>query len=119
MPECIVNPDRTAAQKTFRSGKREALTVTVIVVLALVWTVGYCALRGYQHPADSWLVKQGIARNRTPDALSTFAGVPDWVFFGIALPWGLCTVATIIFSLRGMADDDLGQEQSGEDAHAP
>ena len=85
---------------------------------ALVWTVGYCSLHGYQHPADSWLVRSGLAVDRTAEDLGTYAGIPDWVFIGIVLPWGICTLITIFMSLRGLADDDLGAEQESAESHA-
>jgi hypothetical protein len=80
-------------------------------VLALSWAVGYCCLRGYQHHApDSWLVRSGLAINRTPEDFRHFWGIPDWVWVGILLPWLLCTAFTVAFSRWGMKDDELGAE---------
>ncbi len=107
-----------SARKTLRNARCEALTVAVIVLGALVWTVGYCSLRGYQHSPDSWLIRSGLARNRTSDDLTTYGGIPDWIFIGIVLPWVICTLLTILLSLRGLADDDLGAEQETADPHA-
>ena len=101
----------------FRNAGGNAL-VAGIVLVALIWTVGYCSLRGYQHPADSWLVTSGLAVNRTSDDLTTILGIPDWVFVGIVVPWIFCTIITIALSLRGLADDDLGAEQETADPHA-
>jgi hypothetical protein len=106
-----MNESFEPARKTLRNALRESLTVALIVLGALIWTVGYCSLRGYQHSPDSWLIRSGLARNRTADDLVTYAGSPDWVLIGIVVPWGICTALTIALSLRGLADDDLGAEQ--------
>jgi hypothetical protein len=113
-----MNNSHGPARKTLRNAGREAITVALIVMGALIWTVGYCSLRGYQHAPDSWLIRSGLAKNRTSDDLTTYAGIPDWVFIGIVLPWVVCTLLTILLSLRGLADDDLGAEQETADPHA-
>ena len=102
--------DRNAAARLFRHARREALFVLTVWVLALVWAVGYCYLRGYQHAPDSWVVRAGLAKVRTPDDLRLYAGLPDWVLVGIVLPWLACTAITIGFCLFVMQDDDLGAE---------
>jgi hypothetical protein len=113
-----MNQSHETARRTLRNARRESLFVALIVFLALIWTVGYCSLRGYQHPPDSWLIKSGWAVNRTGENLTTYAGIPDWVFIGIVLPWAICTIITIALSLRGLADDDLGAEQETANPHA-
>ena len=113
-----MNETQTSARRTLRNARRESLLVAGIVLVALIWTVGYCSLRGYQHPADSWLVTSGLAVNRTSEDLTTILGIPDWVFVGVVLPWIVCTIITIALSLRGLADDDLGAEQETADPHA-
>ena len=113
-----MNESFEPARRTLRNARREALLVVAILLGALVWTVGYCSLRGYQHAPDSWLIQSGLARNRTADDLTTYAGIPDWVFIGIVVPWGICTLLTIALSLRGLANDDLGAEQETAKPHA-
>lgn len=81
-----------------------------VFALTLVWTVGYCYLRGYQHAPDSWVVQAGLAVARTDDNFHQIWGLPDWVLFGILVPWLLSTAFTIGFALVGMKDDDLGAE---------
>jgi hypothetical protein len=43
--------------------------------------------------------------------------MPDWVFWSVVLPWGLCFLLSIWFCFWYMADDDLGQdvEEPGHD----
>ncbi len=97
----------------FRHARREALVTLTAWALALLWTVGYCVLRGYDHPPDGWLVRAGLAVPRRPDDLRVLAGFPDWVFFGILLPWLACTLFTIVYALLGMPDDPLAPPEEG------
>ena len=48
--------------------------------------------------------------NRDPATLTTpwDLGIPDWVLYGIAIPWLFCIVATCWFCLFVFHDDDLG-----------
>jgi hypothetical protein len=102
--------DREASARLYRNARREAIIVMIVWTLALLWTVGYCYLRGYQHPENSWLVQSGLAADRTQDNFHEYAGLPDWVLFGIICPWLVCTAFTIFFCLFLMKDDDLGAE---------
>lgn len=101
---------REAPDRLFRHSRREAVVVLVVWALALVWSVGYCYLRGYQHDPTSWVVTSGLAQSRTPDNFRSIAGVPDWVLYGILIPWLICTAFTLLFSRFGIADDELGAE---------
>ena len=38
-------------------------------------------------------------------------GMPDWVFWSVALPWAVCFVLSTWFCFGYMADDDLGRDQ--------
>jgi hypothetical protein len=37
--------------------------------------------------------------------------MPDWSFWGVAAPWGLCLLFSAWFCFGYMADDDLGRDQ--------
>jgi hypothetical protein len=100
--------DPASAARLFRHARREALVVIVVWALALFWTVGYCYLYGYQHEADSWVVKAGLAPPPDARTFQPILGLPRWVVYGIVLPWLACTAFTVLFSLFGMTDDDLG-----------
>ncbi len=112
-------PDRESDRRLLHHARREALVVIIVFVLALLWVVGYCYLRGYTHTPDSWVVQHGLATPRTPESFQQILGFPDWVFYGIVVPWLVCTVTTLFFCLFGMADDDLGGEsqEGGPDGH--
>lgn len=51
--------------------------------------------------------------NRKPDSVTYpfDLGIPDWVFWGIVLPWCLCVIATVIFCNFIYAEDDLGASE--------
>lgn len=100
--------DREAFAKTFHHGKWEALFALGMWILAALWAVGFCYLRGYNsHDPNGWLVRSGLARVRSPENLETVFGIPDWVCYGIVIPWITCTLITVIFGLFIMADDDI------------
>lgn len=82
-----------------RSARREACVVFGVWLAALLYTIGYCYAFGYGRDSQ------------TP---TLWFGVPDWVLWGIVLPWTLCTLVSWWFGLRFMSDDDLGGEPEGE-----
>lgn len=104
------NTERVGFTRLFHRARREAIIVLLVWAAAMTWTVGYCYLRGYEHDADSWLVRSGLAIPRTPDNFTEIAGLPDWVAFGILLPWLICTAFTAFFCVAIMTDDELGGE---------
>lgn len=59
------------------SSRREALVAVVATFITLAWSVGYCVRYGY---------------GRRFADLTFVLGFPDWVFWGIVVPWGLCVV---------------------------
>lgn len=111
--------DPEAARSLLRHARREAVLTLIVWAAALCWTIGYCFLFGYQHAPDSWLVRNGVVPLRTGDNLTQFAGLPDWVCFGILLPWLLCSAWTICFGSAVMHDDDLGAEAEEEPRDGP
>lgn len=78
----------------FRNARREALVVTGVWLVAMTYTVGYCAWNGY---------------GQTEPELRLVFGFPSWVFWGVVIPWVVCVVAGIWFSYFYMTDDELGQ----------
>ena len=71
----------------------------VIWTAACAYTVGYCWAFGYE---------------RDPASLRFIAGVPDWVFWGIVVPWSVCTLLSFWVSHVLIKDQDLGQERPEE-----
>lgn len=109
-----LSPARSAssdpASRLYRNARREALIVALVWFICMLWVVGYCYLRGYVHPGDSWLVQSGLAAG--PDEVfATLWGIPRWIVFGILIPWLLASAFTIWFGMYGMPDDELGGER--------
>lgn len=86
------------------SSRREAVVFALLWLATLLYTVGYCFTHGYERKLDGSLSEM------------TFVfGWPDWVFWGLVVPWGTCTVVSIFFATFVMRDAPLGEEStSGE-----
>jgi hypothetical protein len=65
------------------SMRREAIFVGIIWCCAAAYTVGYCGTFGY---------------GRSIEDLKFIAGFPDWVFWGIVLPWSVCLGVGVVFA---------------------
>lgn len=77
-----------------KSARRELVVAALVWFTALVWSVGYCANYGY---------------NLKPEQLKFVLGFPDWIFWGVVLPWWICTAISGIFAFGFMQDADLGE----------
>jgi hypothetical protein len=75
-----------------RSARREMLTAAAVWATALCYTVGVCTQYGY---------------DRKPESLTYVLGFPDWVFWGIIIPWGTCTLIAAWFAFGFMVDENL------------
>ena len=97
---------------------REAKFILCLWACCFVYTVAYCYLNGYLSyeplpgakpfaigsvvgPAGSFL--------RDPDSLTyPFGlGIPDWVFYGVVVPWAVCIILTFWYAFFLYAEDDL------------
>ena len=83
-----------------KSARREAIAALLLFTAALAYTVTYCVLKGYHRP---------------PESLTFILGMPDWVFWGVLVPWLACSVVAFPFALRFMKDADLGGEPGEDD----
>jgi len=93
-------PDPTLTDPLVRSSMREALLVTAIWFIAGTWSISVCYLMGY---------------NRSVESLKLVFGFPDWIFWGIVIPWMTCTVVSILFGLIFIRDGELGQDLENAD----
>jgi hypothetical protein len=82
-------------QKLLRHARREGLLIMGVWAVALTWTVAYSYMLGY---------------GRDPESVRLILGIPDWVFWSVVAPWGVCLLFTIWFCFGIMADDDLGRD---------
>ena len=78
-----------------RASRREAIFAAVLLVAAMTYTIGYAALHGY---------------NRSPDSLEFVLWFPDWVFWGIVVPWLACVVAGVAYAYGVMGAEPLGPD---------
>lgn len=88
MPSPVPDP-------VLKSSTREALSVLVIWLAALGYVIPYCYFHGY---------------GRKLSDLKFVLGFPDWVFYGIVVPWGVCILASLAFGAIFIRDQDLGEE---------
>ena len=89
-------------QRLLRHARREGLLILAAWAVALVWSVSTGYALGY---------------DRDPADMSLILGMPDWVFWGVAAPWGVCLVLSVWFCFVYMADDDLGRDPDGGAGH--
>jgi hypothetical protein len=76
-----------------KSARREALLIFIIWCVTVTYCVGYSAIHGYG------------------DKELTFTlGFPSWVFWGVVVPWGICTLLALAFTWFVITDDPLGAE---------
>lgn len=81
------------------SSRREALTFFVLWGATLAYTIGYCYTHGYNRELDPSL-----------DGMTFILGWPDWVFYGVVVPWLVCTAISVVFATIVMRDAPLGEE---------
>lgn len=113
------------------SSRREALIVFAAWLVALTWSVSYCYSNGYVSDikrisdSQSVEVKQSadpdalpelwVDRGRGPERIKFVLGFPDWIFWGVALPWWVCTAFSLWFGAFIVRDEDLGADIEAED----
>ncbi|VAX37285.1 hypothetical protein MNBD_PLANCTO02-1288 [hydrothermal vent metagenome] len=95
--------DQIKLKTLLKNARKEAVVILFIWLVASVWTMLFCYFSGYSGSG---------AVNR--ETISLTCGIPTWVFWGVAMPWGVVDICTIWFCLFYMQDDDLGAVQ--EDA---
>src|SRR5947207_11696381 len=81
------------------SSRREALLVFGIWLAACVYSISVCYRLGY---------------GRDVSTLTYIFGFPDWIFWGVVVPWTVCTALSFVLSYLVIRDDDLGEEQAEE-----
>ena len=75
------------------SNRREALVVLAVWLTAMTYSVGYCAWFGY---------------GRTTADLTYVFGFPDWIFWGVVVPWVASAAISFLVATFVMRDEDLG-----------
>ena len=75
--------------------RREALVILAWWLITLLYTVGYCYRNGYGRPIED---------------LTFVFGFPDWIFWGIVVPWVVCFLFSIWFAFFFMKDAPMGDD---------
>ena len=88
MPSSVEDP-------VVRAGRREAALTAVIWIAAMSYTITYCYLHGY---------------GRSLDDVKFVLWFPDWVFWGIVVPWLVCVGISTVFAFGFMGDEPLGPD---------
>ena len=120
----------------FLHSRREAFFVLGLWLFCMVWSVTYCYRNGYLSYAEPkpslteempGIVKgirslptvgqiigpQMEGRERSLDDFHSplGLGIPDWVFYGIAMPWLVCIGVSVWWCLFFFQEDDLGKSE--------
>ena len=101
-----------------RNSRREAAFIILLWLACLLYSVTYCYLYGYvSHkpqpdatgPSIGSLFGELAQLDRDPSTISTplGLGIPDWVLFGVALPWFICLLLCVWYCCFFFAEDDL------------
>lgn len=96
--------DHPQSNPTLLRSRREALIIMAAYVVAMTWTGVVCYFWGYGRDPATISFPLGL-------------GIPDWVFWGIIVPWMASNVFTAWFTLGYMVDEQLAAED--EDDFAP
>jgi hypothetical protein len=81
------------------SSRREAWLVLGIWLVACVYSIGVCYRYGY---------------GREWTTLTYVVGFPDWIFWGVIVPWSVCTALSFWLAYFVIRDEDLGEEREEE-----
>lgn len=78
------------------SSRREAWITVAIWAVACVWSLTVCYRHGYERDAAT---------------LTYILGFPDWIFWGVIVPWTVCTLICFVMAYGVIRDEELGEEQ--------
>lgn len=81
------------------SSRREAILSFAIWLVACVYSLTVCYRWGY---------------NRDVTTLTYIWGFPDWIFWGVVVPWTVCTGICFVMAYIVIADGELGEDQPEE-----
>lgn len=83
------------------SARREAIVVSIVWLCVMIWTISVCYTMGY---------------NRRPEDMKLIFGFPDWIFWGIIIPWCFSSIISWVFSALFFRDGSLGEDRSDADS---
>ena len=89
-----------AEDPVLTSARREAIVVGLTWLCAMTYSVTYCYWFGYGRPASD---------------LKFVLGFPDWIFYGLVIPWVICIMFSFYFGAFYMRDEKLGDDHEGSE----
>jgi hypothetical protein len=98
-PPAKTLPAHASEDPALSNSRRESLITFAIWLAACVYSITVCFRMGYWRDAAT---------------LTYVLGFPDWVFWGVILPWSVCTGLCFWMAYFYISDDDLGEEQAEE-----
>ena len=78
-------------ETSLHQSRRELFFILLTWLGCCTWVISYCSLFGY---------------HLDPKDVSTVFGFPNWVFWGIALPWLVANFVTFWFCLRVLKNEN-------------
>ncbi len=102
----------------YQNSWREARLILIVWTCCFLYTTSYCYLYGYLvHEPSPQSTGGDVAElfgplstwNRQGDSVTypLGLGIPEWVFYGVALPWLIAIMISIGFCLFVFREDDL------------
>lgn len=73
----------------FLKVRREAIIAGILWVVFATWTITACYIIGYKAQSVTFIF-----------------GIPNWIVWGVLLPWVCATIANSVFALLILADDE-------------
>ncbi len=89
---------------TLRNARREAIIIVAVWALVTIYCCVYSYFTGY--------IRTGKALGLQD--VQPVLGMPSWFFWGVIVPWILCTLFTFWFAGIFMTEDDLGSDHAAE-----
>lgn len=107
----------------YLQSRKEAILVLIVWAISFVWTVSYCYWNGYTAHSDvegsiTAYLPDMSSLNRNPESLKTpyGLGIPDWCFWGVAVPWVVCILVSTWFSFGYMTDIEEEEQDATVEA---
>ena len=88
----------------FVNSWRETVVIISLFLFFMFWTVCVSFFLG--------LEKNYLPEDGSP--IQLILGMPNWVFWGVFIPWMVVNLIGVWFCFGFMKDDDLGEEQPNE-----
>ncbi len=87
----------------YQNSKRETQWILFIWALFAIWVVGISGWLGYKTDPEA--------------PVKVVMGFPNWVFWGIAVPWLGANIAICTFAIKFMKDDPLGDDSENHSSN--